>query len=661
MKKIFCLFIFLLGFVFQIKAQELRQVQLLSSEKLKGFGASGLLRVIKPVFLHEGSTLSSDSANFNQDQNTFEAFGNVVITQTNGTIISSDLLNYNGNSRIALLTNNVKMIDNTATLTTNFLTYNMGTKVGTYNDGGKIINQQDTLISKNGYYFANSKDAYFRYNVRVNTPQAIITSDTLKYNSESKIADFYGPTNIRSKTDKSNLYTENGDYNTRTDQARFGKNNLYTDGSKSLKGDSLYYDKNAGYGRAVKNITFIDTAEKVILKGNLAVYRRADESTLVTQNPYVILITQDSAKVDSIWMTADTLFTKVIRMKDFKPVQKEELKSNSKLEDPTSETAESDDNSSSTATSDVPVKPSLAKSKNVDNLPKKLSKRERKREAKKIEEQQTDPVSVAATDSLKTGIAPTLQASDTTKNDSLRTLAKNDSLKTLAADTVKTRIINAFHHVKIFKSDLQAKADSAFYSYADSTIRCFNDPIIWTQGSQMSADTLYLQLKNKKLDNMLLHHNGFIVNTEGDSSKFNQVKGKIITGFFKNNKLNQLYVDGNAETISYNKGEQDSIYSDMNRTVSSRIKILFEENELSDIVFIKKLDGSVYPIGAIPKDKEILKGFIWKPKERPASKEEIIPTLAVATGKVKKAKPAPVEKKVTEKKPISKSSVQKKP
>src|SRR5690606_22268990 len=123
---------------------------------------------------------------------------------------------------------------------------------------------------------------------------------------------------------------------------------------------------------------------------------------------------------------------------------------------------------------------------------------------------------------------------DTTLTDS--TLNKNLSKDTVAVnipkDTTKTRIVEAFHHVKIFKSDLQAKADSAFYSYADSTIRCYINPMIWTQGSQLSADTIYLQLKNNKLDNMLLETNGLIVNTENDSTKFNQIKGKTLTGIF---------------------------------------------------------------------------------------------------------------------------------
>ncbi|HUH34007.1 MAG TPA: hypothetical protein VLZ28_08625, partial [Daejeonella sp.] len=209
-----------------------------------------------------------------------------------------------------------------------------------------------------------------------------------------------------------------------------------------------------------------------------------------------------------------------------------------------------------------------------------------------------------------------------------------------------------YHRAKIFKSDLQARADSMFFSYGDSTVRCYVDPMIWTQGSQLSGDTVYLQLRNKKLDNMLLQRNSFIVNTaEGDSTHFNQVKGKVITGMFADGKLNRMYVDGNAESIYYVK--EDSTVSGMNRMLSSRIKVNFKDGKLKDIISILKPEGNYYPVDKIPADENILKGFIWKPKDRPRSKEEIIPTLArkaPAKGKdpVKKpnAKTVPVARKI---------------
>src|SRR5205823_786277 len=92
------------------------------------------------------------------------------------------------------------------------------------------------------------------------------------------------------------------------------------------------------------------------------------------------------------------------------------------------------------------------------------------------------------------------------------------------SDTARIRIVSAHHHALLFKSNLQAKADSMFYSYSDSIIRCYVQPIMWTQGSQLSGDTIYLQLKNKKLNNIEQFPHAFVVNIEdNDSTHFNQV------------------------------------------------------------------------------------------------------------------------------------------
>jgi len=607
-----------------------RQIEIRSSELIKGFQASGFARIIRPVFAQEGSTLAADSADFNQAANTFDAFGHVVITQPSGTTIYSDLLNYDGNTKLAILTNNVRLIDGDATLTTNNLTYNMNTRIGIYTGGGKIVNGKNVLTSKNGYYFAATRDAYFRNNVILTTPDALIKNDTLRYNSNSKIAYFYGPTNIYGKDDT--LYTENGTYNTTNEQARFGKKNLYTQGSKSLTGDSLFYDRKAGYGKAMGHVTFIDTAEKAILKGGLGEYKKSDESILVTKNPYVVIISEtDSSKVDSIWMTADTLLSKVVFTRDLIPYKQDEIIPDNQIS--TKETPEIN-------TQDA-IKPVMADQK---------GNRPALRNGSKKPEMDVTPdrAEIATEEKIPPPVKippPNLEKKkEKSVKDTLNKKALSDTAQVVSSikdsvstDTTRTRMIMAYHNAKIFKSDLQARADSMFFSYSDSTVRCYVNPMVWAQGSQLSGDTIYLQMKNKKLDNMLLNHNSFIVNTEDvDSTNFNQIKGKVITGYFKDNKLNNMFVDGNAESVYYLK--EDSAYSGLNHMISSRLRILLKDNKLNNISAISTIEASITPMKDLKEEDRVLKGFIWKPRDRPKSKEEIIPQLAKAEQKPAAAK-----------------------
>ena len=66
----------------------------------------------------------------------------------------------------------------------------------------------------------------------------------------------------------------------------------------------------------------------------------------------------------------------------------------------------------------------------------------------------------------------------------------------------------------------------------------------------------------------------------------------------------------------------------------------FSDGRLRGIKFIRAVQASTKPMDKLTEEDKILKGFIWKPKDRPKSKEEIIPQLAK---KGSQAKGAPVK------------------
>ncbi|KEQ30037.1 hypothetical protein N180_11455 [Pedobacter antarcticus 4BY] len=601
-------------------AQQRTKIILQSSERSRIITKTDVTYLRKPVFKHENAILTCDSAVFYTSKNYFEAYDNVHINQADTINIYSDKLNYDGNAKIAHLTERVRMVDKTSVLTTNVLDYDMVSKVGTYVNGGKIVTKDATITSKNGFYFANSRDAYFRYNAVVVTDQSVIKSDTLRYNTLTNWTYFYGPTNIKEK-DGGNLYTENGAYNTNTTYAYFGKKNLYTSGSRSLKGDSLYYDGKAGYGKAVRNIVFQDTTDHMMLRGQLGYYYKNDQRTVVTKNAYLGMGTNDSVLVDnikqpdSLWLGADTLETQMVLQKSLRLLDGPVIKKDNELGEENRE-----------------GKASLVRQQENSDAEKYAGRTGKESAVLKKPEEETKPKEKdVPTDSLKK-ITP--QHIDTTVIKPVKqllppiNLAKKkpgikDSLPVNPMDTMRTRAIKAFHNVRVYKSNMQAKADSLFYTAADSTLRWYKNPIIWSQSSQQTGDTIYVQLRNKKINSIQILQNAFAVNVEPDTAKFNQVKGKLITGFFKDGKLNSMYVDGNAESVYFTKTDDGKKYDKMNQTISSRIKVIFRDSEIQDVVPIKDVEGATTPVEDLKEDV-ILTGFIWKPELRPRSKKDIV-------------------------------------
>ena len=187
------------------------------------------------------------------------------------------------------------------------------------------------------------------------------------------------------------------------------------------------------------------------------------------------------------------------------------------------------------------------------------------------------------------------------------------------------RRIHTFYNVKIFKSDLQGKCDSLFTNQKEGITKMFVEPILWSQSSQITGDSIYL-LSNKeteKLDSLKVLGNAFIIQQDSlDPNNYNQIKGKSMFGKFKNNELVSLLVEGNAEAINYNRNNE-GVLETITKQLCSNILFEFENSEITSINCQIQSDGKTYPPSQFPEPDRKLKGFIWRELERPLKKEDI--------------------------------------
>ncbi|HEV8270360.1 MAG TPA: OstA-like protein [Chitinophagaceae bacterium] len=93
------------------------------------------------VRLRQGTAIfECDSCVITKRTNLFEAFGNVHINDSDTTNVYSDHLRYFTDKKIAYLDGNVKLTDGKGVLNTPTSEYDMNTKVGTYRNGGRVVN-----------------------------------------------------------------------------------------------------------------------------------------------------------------------------------------------------------------------------------------------------------------------------------------------------------------------------------------------------------------------------------------------------------------------------------------------------------------------------------------------------------------------------------------
>jgi lipopolysaccharide export system protein LptA len=196
----------------------------------------------------------------------------------------------------------------------------------------------------------------------------------------------------------------------------------------------------------------------------------------------------------------------------------------------------------------------------------------------------------------------------------------------LVTGRAKKRIIRAYHHVKIFKSDLQGKCDSIHTNQETGLTKLYRNPVIWSDQNQITGDTIYLKsnVDTEKLDSLKVFNNAFIISKDSLSiDDFNQIKGRNMFGKFEKNKLKNLLVKGNAESVYYNRNEETSVIETITKEISSNIEFVFEKGVVTSIKYLKASDGKTYPPSMLPEDVKKLKGFIWRESEQPKKMEDI--------------------------------------
>ena len=194
----------------------------------------------------------------------------------------------------------------------------------------------------------------------------------------------------------------------------------------------------------------------------------------------------------------------------------------------------------------------------------------------------------------------------------------------------KKKNLYAFHKVKFFKNDLQGMCDSLVYNQRDSTIRLYYLPVLWSGLNQLTADSITLQTSNSEITNIFLTNNSFISAMADsnsiasiDSTRYNQIRGKNMTGFLKENKLYKINVNGNGQTIYYAKNKSQKNFA-VNRADCSDLVIYVEENKVKSITLLNAPDGTLYPIRQLSVSELRLKGFSWYGHRRPKTKEDIL-------------------------------------
>ncbi|NLO69637.1 MAG: hypothetical protein GX102_01515, partial [Porphyromonadaceae bacterium] len=229
----------------------------------------------------------------------------VRIVQADTLTVYGEYLNYDGNTKMARVWDNVRMVNNNTVLTTDILYYDRGINLAYYETGGVIVDGNNTLTSIWGQYNPATKVALFKDQVKMVNPETVMTTDTLKYNTRNSVADIVGNSLVKYK-EETDIYSQRGWYDTGNDRMMLLERSLVeqSDG-KTLVGDTIFYDKKMRFGEAFSNVELSDPEQKTTLHGNYVSYDEVKEIGLATDSALFV----DWSSQDLFYLSADTLFS----------------------------------------------------------------------------------------------------------------------------------------------------------------------------------------------------------------------------------------------------------------------------------------------------------------------------------------------------------------
>jgi len=209
----------------------------------------------------------------------------------------------------------------------------------------------------------------------------------------------------------------------------------------------------------------------------------------------------------------------------------------------------------------------------------------------------------------------------------LQVLLEEDTLfmhatKFISQQKEEKKRVLAYNKVKFFKKNLQGKCDSLSYNFTDSIVEMFNQPILWSDKFQITADSLTLSVKEGKIDHMLLKPNPMIINQK-DSLDYNQIKGKKMTAYFIKDRIQRVEVEGNGQSIFIVTDEETNDKIGINYTECTNLDLYFIKNQLDAVNYKVKPLSKTTPYEEIKEKDRYLKGFLWRGTEQPKSKNDI--------------------------------------
>ena len=632
------------------------------------------------TFLHNGAYMFCDSAIWNVSYNQVEAYQNVKLVQKK-TVLTSDNVVYYADDNLARFRGEVVEVhdQDKNTLRTRYLDYNTEDSTAKFTFGGAMRTSKGEIIeSDRGTYDGKTGICRFEDNVEMFTDSLFIKTKSLDYDTNENKAYFGKDTQMW----KRDLYMrgEYGWYAQDSGVVYFDTNVYFNNPDYEGWCDTLYYFQHTRRGHMRRKVELLDSLHKMYFvsdAGDVSFDSVNNIYATLFLDPASIYVGEDTDhRIDTLFTRADTMLFYTQRACDITDEQKKD--SEEALKQVSFDAIGEADRKAA-------EKKEQAKKEAIEKLPEYKAYKKRQEIAEKkrqdsiaavraqIEKDSLATVALvaqlkaeldsltaagASVDSVKAAleklgvpleplespeITPEEQEfeADTASAMPLPgpldmqpdTLAAQEDIPAAAdsltadtpvdvRDTTQLRFLKGFRNARIYRTDMQARCDSLYFSQLDTLIRMYLDPVIWNDNRhQLSADEVIMQMKDNSFDRANLHGNAMIISQE-DTLHFDQIKATEMLGYFNSdNTLRRFDALGGVNAMFYM--QEDSVITILNSKQAQFMMVTMKNGTAERIKYYESVNSDAYPVYNLPIDKQRLKGFKWRNDEQPKSRFDI--------------------------------------
>ena len=179
----------------------------------------------------------------------------------------------------------------------------------------------------------------------------------------------------------------------------------------------------------------------------------------------------------------------------------------------------------------------------------------------------------------------------------------------------KPFLVKALNNVNLYSKNFQGKSKNLYFDAKSSRVVFEGNPIFWANESQITGQDVEMKIKKNEIERLDIFKRAFMV-IKDDIGFYNQFKGKSMHIRFFENKLDDLLLKDNVESLLF--VTNDGKFVGTNNVKCPKMTIDSDDDfNPEKVIFLDQSSAVFYPKDQVDVSALTLSGFCWRIKERP--------------------------------------------